>query len=248
MDPLNREDKTLEMAMEVIIGRCVDIKNSLGAFIYKLENEANFEPVTWPTALDNFALISSQVNNLMKILRNEKTPPLRNRIFLPLHLNPERDEELAKLTENRVQAFNHEMVPNYLRTKPEPEIEEKERILYQRSHSISVDAGQKQITQINKIANSVIESVKTARDEWDNNETHMKASQHQTSSVTDTNIIIAAMSSGKGLRAGTEMPSGPKPGPQMPMMPQQNQPKQGAGKAPSIKTNIKTTTHPYSRP
>lgn len=246
---MDREDKTLEMAMEIIITRCADIKNSLAAFIYKLENENPVDTVNWTTALDNFALISSQINNLMKILRNEKTPPLRNRLFLPLALHPERDEELCRLTENRVQAFNHEMVPNYLRTKPEPDIEEKERALYARSGSLSVEAGQKQITAINKIANSIIESVKSAREDWDN-ETHIKSSQPATSNALDTSMIIAAISSGKGLRPGSDLPAGPKPGqPQMPgMMPGQQLAGQKAppGKVPSaIKTNIKS--QPYNR-
>jgi mediator of RNA polymerase II transcription subunit 8 len=246
---MDREDKTLEMAMDVIITRCADIKNSLASFIYKLENEHPADPVNWAVALDNFALISSQINNLMKILRNEKTPPLRNRLFLPLALHPERDEELCRLTDNRVQAFNHEMVPNYLRTKPEPDIEEKERTLYQRSNSITADAGQKQITAINKIATSIIELVKSARDEWDN-ETHQKSSQQPTSNPNDTNMIIAAISSGKGLRPGSELPPTPKPGPpqMVPGMIGQQQAGQKAvpGKTPAaIKTNIKS--HPYNR-
>lgn len=48
-----------------------------------------------PSVLDSFALLSGQLNTLLKVLRNDKTPPLRNRILLPLLLNPERDEELA---------------------------------------------------------------------------------------------------------------------------------------------------------
>lgn len=44
--------------------------------------------------LDNFALVSGQVNTILKILRNEKTPLLRNKVLLPLVLNPDKDEEL----------------------------------------------------------------------------------------------------------------------------------------------------------
>lgn len=47
-----------------------------------------------PNVLDNFALISGQVNTVLKILRNEKTPLLRNKVLLPLVLSPEKDEEL----------------------------------------------------------------------------------------------------------------------------------------------------------
>ena len=38
-------------------------------------------------------------------------------------LSPDRDEELLRLTEGRVPTFSHDLVPDYLRTKPEPDVE-----------------------------------------------------------------------------------------------------------------------------
>ena len=58
-------------------------------------------------------------------MRHEKTPVLKKYITLPLILSPDRDEELVKLTEHRVATFSHDLIPNYLRTRPEPEIENK---------------------------------------------------------------------------------------------------------------------------
>lgn len=66
-----------------------------------------------------------QLTTLSKMLSLEKTPPLRNLTVLPLMLSPERDEDLLRLTENRVPAFTHDLVPDYLRTKPDPEVEQK---------------------------------------------------------------------------------------------------------------------------
>ncbi|CAL1295557.1 unnamed protein product [Larinioides sclopetarius] len=87
----NKEEKALDMVVEALINRCQDLKNIISSFIMKLENEN----LSWPHVLDNFALISGQVNTVLKILRNEKSPALRNRVLLPLLLNPDRDEELA---------------------------------------------------------------------------------------------------------------------------------------------------------
>ncbi|KAH7935474.1 hypothetical protein HPB52_008408 [Rhipicephalus sanguineus] len=123
-----------------MISRTQDLKNSIAGFIIKLETE--YETLQWPSVLNSFALLSGQLNTLMKVLRNEKTPPLRNRILLPLFLNPERDEELAKLTENRIQFFNHEVVPDYLRTKPDPEIEAAELQINTKASQMSMDAAQ----------------------------------------------------------------------------------------------------------
>lgn len=50
-----------------------------------------------PTVLDNFSLISSQINTLNKILKNDKTPALRNLALLPLLLQQDPDPQLQVL-------------------------------------------------------------------------------------------------------------------------------------------------------
>jgi mediator of RNA polymerase II transcription subunit 8 len=57
------------------------------------------------------------------MLSHDKSPPLRNLTVLPLLLSPDRDDELLRLTEGRVPTFSHDLVPDYLRTKPEPDVE-----------------------------------------------------------------------------------------------------------------------------
>lgn len=65
------------------------------------------------------------MTGLSKILAHELGPPLRNLTVLPLQLSPERDEALLLLTEGRIPVFSHDMVPDYLRTKPEPTAEQR---------------------------------------------------------------------------------------------------------------------------
>lgn len=66
-----------------------------------------------------------QLTGLTKILSHEMGTPLRNLTVLPLLLSPERDEALLQLTEGRISVFSHDMVPDYLRTKPEPTAEQR---------------------------------------------------------------------------------------------------------------------------
>lgn len=241
---MQREEKALEGAVEFLGSRATDIKNSISTFLVKLEQEQ--DTLNWPTTLDNFALISGQMNMLLKVVKNEKTPPLRNQIFLPLLLSPDRDEELAKLTENRVSVFSHEVVPDYLRTKPDPDVEAREQLLLQRSHQILPDTAQKQINSINKIANSVLDHINTAREEWES-ESGARANASQTSSLADTHSLISAVCLGKGLKVQSKVPTNLASGP----APQAaNLQQMSIGKAPSnIKTTIKSasSTHPYSR-
>lgn len=87
-------------------------------------------------------IVLFQFSAISKVLSHDKTPPIRNLTVLPLLLNPERQEELLKLTEGRVPAFTHDLVPDYLRTKPEPDVEHKLLQLEHKAASLSYDAAQ----------------------------------------------------------------------------------------------------------
>lgn len=49
---------------------------------------------------------------------------------------------LQKLTEQRVPVFSHEIVPDYLRTKPDPEVEEQEKQLSTEAARIGPEVAQ----------------------------------------------------------------------------------------------------------
>lgn len=124
-----------------------------------------------PSVLDNFALLSGQLNTINKVLKNEKTPSYRSQVIIPLLLSPDRDEELLvsvftdslwwwhrnwvfkvrafllwqRLTEQRVPVFSHEIVPDHLRTKPDPEVEEQEKHLSAEAARIGPE-----VAQVNK--------------------------------------------------------------------------------------------------
>jgi mediator of RNA polymerase II transcription subunit 8 len=241
---MDREEKQLDATVDSLILRVQDLKNALNSFICRIVAED--QSLSWAQFIDSFALFSGQINNLMKIVKNDKTPALRNRIVLPLLLSPDIDEELAKLTEGRVQSFNHDMVPDYLRTKPEPEIEAKENAIQLRVQSISADQAQKQITTANKIVNNMTDLVKNNREEWETESG--RANQTQTSSMADTTSLIAAINYGKGLKTS---PPKAAVNPVMTQVPQTAPNlRPAAGKAPAtIKTNIKAAAsgHPYNR-
>ncbi|KAM6327442.1 mediator of RNA polymerase II transcription subunit 8 isoform 2-T2 [Podargus strigoides] len=154
---MQREEKQLDLTLEALISQVADLKNSLVSFIYKLENE--YDRLTWPSVLDSFALLSGQLNTLNKVLKHEKTPLLRNQVIIPLVLSPDRDEEIMRQTEGRVPVFSHEVVPDHLRTKPDPEVEEQEKQLITDAARISPDAAQKQIQSLNKMCSNLLEKI-----------------------------------------------------------------------------------------
>ncbi|KAM6921210.1 mediator of RNA polymerase II transcription subunit 8 [Xenentodon cancila] len=267
-----REEKQLEAAVESLIFPVAHVKNALHNFINKLENE--YERLTWPSVLDNFALLTGQLNTINKLLKNEKTPSFRNQVIIPLLLSPDRDEDLAKLTEQRVPVFSHEIVPDYLRTKPDPEVEEQEKQLSAEAARIGPEVAQKQIQTLNKLCSNLLEKLNNPREDRDAESAAMRQNK-PFFNPADTNALVAAVAFGKGLSKcrppGPVAPAHPGQGSMMSGGPtlqqvtigggagqqsgmggpvaaqQQGQP----GKMPSsIKTNIKSATgsiHPYNR-
>ncbi|XP_036204253.1 mediator of RNA polymerase II transcription subunit 8 isoform X5 [Myotis myotis] len=154
---MQREEKQLEASLDALLSQVADLKNSLGSFIYKLENE--YDRLTWPSVLDSFALLSGQLNTLNKVLKHEKTPLFRNQVIIPLVLSPDRDEDLMRQTEGRVPVFSHEVVPDHLRTKPDPEVEEQEKQLTTDAARIGADVAQKQIQSLNKMCSNLLEKI-----------------------------------------------------------------------------------------
>ncbi|EFN62887.1 Mediator of RNA polymerase II transcription subunit 8 [Camponotus floridanus] len=257
---MQREEKQLDSALEAIIMRVNDLKTAIAAMIFKIEHE--YETLNWPNFLDNFALISGHLTSLSKILAHDKAPNLRNLTVLPLRLSPEKDEELLRLTEGRIPTFAHDLVPDYLRTKLEPQAEQKMMQLEAKAANVNIETSHKQLTQYTKVIGHVWDIANKAREEWES-EAGARATQAQTSSAADTHALLAAVGMGKGLksdsiqmvqsgvnsvnngmmvgRPGNQQQTpgqGPMGNPQMGQM----------NKAPSaIKTNIKAASqiHPY---
>ena len=84
------DEKMIETTLENLIGRINDIKISLHNFLGKLQHEH----LSWPQVLDNFALLSGQINTLNKLLSNERMPALRNLCILPIKVSMDKDDEL----------------------------------------------------------------------------------------------------------------------------------------------------------
>lgn len=246
---MQKEEKQLEMSLEALIQRVAELKNSIGSFIAKLEHE--YETMSWPSVLDNFALLSGQLDSLGRLLKSDKVPPLKNQLILPLEISPDEDENLRKLTENRLCVFNHEVAPNFLRTKPLPDVEEKTQALTTKAQLVSQDAAQKQLNNLNKVTSNLLDIINSAKDEWEK-DASQKSAPPQTSSIADTNTLVATALFGKNIRSSRgRLSESPQSSQQQQQQQQQKMQTATVNKAPStIKTQIKAgaQSHPYQRP
>lgn len=119
---------------------------------------------------------------------------------------------------------------------------------------------EKQVTQYTKIVSHVYDMIVKAREDWEG-ESSARSGAQQTSSMTDTHALVAAVGMGKNLKVNMPVGGGPggvpggmmvppsirPPGPMTSVSPS---PGNQMGKAPStIKTNIKSANqiHPYGR-
>jgi len=251
-----REQKAMDAATETMLNKVNETRQTLLGLITKLETDPL---LNWHSFLDSQALISGQLNSLMKSVKSERVPSLKKYTALPLLLSADRDEDLVRMTENRVASFNHDLVPHYLRTKPEPQVENK-YTGYEARANAAKDTLSKQCAVMEKVTKSMLQVITRESDDI-----LMKAQTRgdveKTHSVDDTMHLIQAVTHGKSLKqhqpgqgpagvqgGGPQHPGGNRGGPGGPN--QGNAPSTSGPKAPStIKTNIKAATqvHPYHR-
>eukprot|EP00794_Sanderia_malayensis_P007851 gene7851-8700_t len=194
MDDKIQEEKLLETTIDMLITRVQDLKNSLTTFIFKLEHE---NP-SWPQMLDSFAVLSGQINTLNKIMKDERMPIFRNLVLFPILVSLDRDESLEKATEGRIQAFSHEVVPDALRTKYEPDVEKEETKFEKKAIELSEEEARHQINELNELASTMIDIITTAREDWESENTTKDTPT--VPSVGDTNILLNAILNGTALR------------------------------------------------
>lgn len=190
------------------------------------------------------------MTGLSKIISNELAAPLRNLTVLPLVLSPEVDDGLMQLTEGRISTFSHDMVPDYLRTKPEPTAEAKMLSQEAKANSVTLEAAAKQVAQFTKVISNIHDIVNKVREEWDS-DASTRAGLQQTSSLADTHLLVAAVGLGKNLKFD-HIPMGGQmhaPRPTAPVSGVSPNPGAVGPFKSQIKTNIKSANqmHPYQR-
>jgi mediator of RNA polymerase II transcription subunit 8 len=194
--------------------------------------------------------LSVQLAGLSKLLALEYTPPIKNLAVLPLHLSPDSDEHLVQITEGRLPTFAAEIVPDYLRTKPDPAAENRMNLHEAKANAITNDAASKQEAQYKKIVTHIGELITKMKEEWEMESLHRNL-RTETCSQNDTQILVKAVGMGIGLKTNSPMlmqqPGGMARVPGPVQMAASSPAGMQMGKMPSsIKTNIKSANlHPY---
>ncbi|CAF1156642.1 unnamed protein product [Rotaria sordida] len=190
--------------LQQILDKVRDLKQSLANIFAEYEHG---QP-SWPTILDEMNVLSSQITTLRASIR-QMLPLLRTNSIIPMCLSPENDPNIEQLTERRLSIFNHDFMPQLLRTKNLPEIEERERVLNINSNmNNNISFGrtittpneiQIRVQELNSLLMKISELFQHTKDMTDKSE---KLFDKQTfTNPLETKRLLEAMNYGIGLKA-----------------------------------------------
>ncbi|KRY79713.1 Coiled-coil domain-containing protein 47 [Trichinella pseudospiralis] len=135
---------------------------------------------------------------MLQLLRSDRASHFKNYVFLPIRLSVEVDADLEAATENRLHAWTHAVVPDYLRTKPDPQVEQKDQQISNQVQQrlCNPESLQKQVTAFNRCLNCILDSLNASiRDsEMDGRKTS------KTSDSEDTALLVAAILRGQNVK------------------------------------------------
>ncbi|EDO30131.1 predicted protein [Nematostella vectensis] len=255
---MQQEEKLIETSLEAITSRVQEVRDSVHTFLAKLERE----PLNWPSVLDNFALLSVP-DHLRTKYEPEVEEAEQSLVVASASITQENaqkqinhlNELLTTLTDMITSAKEdwegeQNSVPDHLRTKYEPEVEEAEQSLVVASASITQENAQKQINHLNELLTTLTDIITSAKEDWEGEQN--SASRSTSSTNPDIGALVAAVTFGKGLKPNkttnsskTRTSTSSEQGSAQWMNNKADQP----GKHPSsIKTELKAAAspHPYA--
>lgn len=251
-----REQKQLEMTTQNLGARIAEVRQSIHGLIFKLETDPR---LNWPSFLDSYSLICGQLNTLLKIFSGQTA--FKKHLCLPLILSQERDEDLLRLTEGRIPQFSHDIVPIYLRSLADPEVQAKYNMFESlRTTPVlaphSPEKLQKQLNVLEKVSRECLKLVKREREDLDAR-VNLRHDLDKTCVMEETYNLVAAIANGKDLRERAQIPILLEPQPNMQPLAVGGSMGMGPGgpqgpgpthKMPSVlKTNLKGARNPYNR-
>ncbi|GAV04003.1 hypothetical protein RvY_14351 [Ramazzottius varieornatus] len=175
------------------------IKAAISGLLQYIETQP--DSLSWPTIMDRFSTISSQLANLSKIVKSERIPDMRRMDVIPFLVSAETDPGLEKTTEGRIPVMSHDKFPDYFRSKMEPEVEHRFQEAYYKVPPNNAELSQKadkQVQNLNKVVSALVESLSAAKEAWES-KTAGLSKIPLTHDVNDTNALLLAMTTGKGL-------------------------------------------------
>ena len=144
--------------LQELRNKCVLLRQKVCNFLTKLDT--NPDSLDYNSCLNNLNLIYSEINGVLRFVDSERYQELIYRhTIMPISVLNENDEKLKQTTENRIPFFNHEVIPNVLRTKQDLDIENKDNQIANQAirkfGSINSQNGQLDVKKLNNLDDSI---------------------------------------------------------------------------------------------
>jgi len=108
--------------LQELRNKCSLLRQKVCNFLTKLDVAPN--SLDYNTCLNNLNLIYSEINGVLRFIDSDRYQELIHRhTIMPISVLNEVDNKLKTTTENRIPFFNHEVIPNVLRSKHDLDIE-----------------------------------------------------------------------------------------------------------------------------
>ncbi|PAV76057.1 hypothetical protein WR25_02863 [Diploscapter pachys] len=200
LQQFQQEADKVDQALEAIHKKAIEAKKTIEELILMLNRE---DKVHWPDMLEKYSSLAALMSQLQIALRRNALPSgeensgqlLRSNVFVPLRLQLEPDPRLEEMTQGRVVAWHHDVVPDYLRTKLNPEIETEEAYIENERNSKGQDYIIKQVVNLNKHVDLLLTNFAT----YDRAQTDT-AIEKPAYSDAETQRLVRAIMCGEDLR------------------------------------------------
>ncbi|KAK0411209.1 hypothetical protein QR680_005541 [Steinernema hermaphroditum] len=149
---LQRDPEKVSQAVHNIDKKIEELRGTAEHLLQLLDQN---DKLRWQDMLDKFSSLASGMNQVQTMIKKSALTAgiedhgafLRQHLVVPQKLVPDIDPQLVAMTQNRVQVWNHDTLPDYLRTKLNPEVEQDENSI---DSTKSADQIGRQITTMNK--------------------------------------------------------------------------------------------------
>jgi len=171
MDNTGDHHHRIGQALSSIEQKALEIRCSLDELLSLLNMD---DKVPWPEMLDKLATLAHSYSQLQTAMHRKSSTLsagsedlgslLRSHVILPQQLSIDIDSVLEQVTEGRVNTWNHDVLPEYLRTKLTQDVDNEELALENEKNTKGgADMTNKQIAALNRHVELLTASLPDAR-------------------------------------------------------------------------------------